>query len=198
MNSSIELAKESTVEDLNEGFRTFDFDNELSITDSHLDKFYLDQSDTRIKQLMFDSKCNEKYLEQSVFETQINISSSNIFYSTELSFESIKCESQETKELSYGSLASSENKSVMIDCKKLYTHIMKPIATKIVKKFTKMTTEINTLKPTKHKCSEYPHRRLNKKSIQVPDKVSNYNDSNFDNEASNRFNTFGDIVIYNI
>ena len=211
MNSSIEMRRDyNEVEDLNTGFiYEIENDQDISISDSEIDNYYLETSD-------IDNSLLEQFRAASAYvdiPTHVNNKSGYLqsFASYESRIKNVSTTSSSSVEIKSNETSSTNNKSVMINCKSFCNYLLKPISNKI-KTFKNKSSNNNQIKTSTTQTASIPeevncHRNRNNnsekryklklvKNVQ-PDNHEMKKSEN-DKLANNRFTNCGDIVYYNI
>ena len=209
MNSSIEMRRDYN-EDLNTGFiYEIENDQDISISDSEIDNYYLETSD-------IDNSLLEQFRAASAYvdiPTHVNNKSDYLqsFALYESRIKNVSTTSSSSVEIKSNETSSTNNKSVMINCKSFCNYLLKPISNKI-KTFKNKSSNNNQIKTSTTQTASIPeevncHRNRNNnsekryklklvKNVQ-PDNHEMKKSEN-DKLANNRFTNCGDIVYYNI
>lgn len=226
MNSSIEMRRDYN-EDLNTGFiYEIENDQDISISDSEIDNYYLETSDidnSLLEQFRAASAyvdipthVNNKsdYLQSfASYESRIKNVSTTTTSSSSVEIKSNKTTSSSSSTSSPSSIetTSTNNKSVMINCKSFCNYLLKPISNKI-KIFKKKSSNNNQIKTSTTQTASIPeevncnrNRNNNSEKRYKLKLVKNVQPDNHemkksenDKLANNRFTNCGDIVYYNI
>ena len=190
--------------ELNSGFIENNF-IECTISDTHVNQFYLEPSyEYTLEQIRLNSECMENFLDQSNYDIESDSKYNSVFYEQTSQHASNSCSMNSCD--SEQSLASSnetdlEKKSIMINCKNLYSHLVKPLKSKLVKKFSKNSkNQLNAIKETNEaqpSSNSTPKiHYINLKAVQNMQDIVYIPPNN--SSPTNKFNNFGDFVLYNI
>ena len=211
MNSSIEMRRDyNEVEDLNTGFiYEIENDQDISISDSEIDNYYLETSD-------IDNSLLEQFRAASAYvdiPTHVNNKSGYLqsFASYESRIKNVSTTSSSSVEIKSNETSSTNNKSVMINCKSFCNYLLKPISNKI-KTFKNKSSNNNQIKTSTTQTASIPeevncnrNRNNNSEKRYKLKLVKNVQPDNHeikksenDKLANNRFTNCGDIVYYNI
>lgn len=190
--------------ELNSGFIENNF-IECTISDTHVNQFYLEPSyEYTLEQIRLNSECMENFLDQSNYDIESDSKYNIVFYEQTSQHASNSCSMNSCD--SEQSLASSnetdlEKKSIMINCKNLYSHLVKPLKSKLVKKFSKNSKnqlnaikETNDAQPSSNSTPKIHY--INLKAVQNMQDIVYIPPNN--SSPTNKFNNFGDFVLYNI
>ncbi len=210
MNLSIDLARQESIDVLDDGF-IMEFERlDITITDSEVDNYFLETS----------------YLEDSFIENIRNfqsLSSDQLFKSNEKSiesYESIVVNNLHLENPTKNHLKTSESledakMSIANNCKKIYKDLMRPITKKLAKLGSKKNaltekpeTTQKKFKVQIQKQKNLDKSRTNNKNNRIQFRIvpalnlkPNCLDvipSEFDKQAENYFTKCGDLVFYNI
>ncbi len=204
MNTSVEESRKTSINNYKCDFDT----NEISFNDSEMENFYLDASDINESLL-------EQYYAAEMETVHFNGSNQLPLDSNALNSRQNICTCQ-SNQLKSKHLIAAEEKSIIVNCKTFCKELMKPIASKIIKKLVrKSTTDKNKVAPSVQHSSQKIHTNiqystqtlpLNLKSRRVHFKLVpsvqpahlNIIPGESAKSANDRFSNLGDIVYYNI